>query len=170
MQDGEQLVRWTRTGEDPRVIKHCLLSINQPCHPARQRPNAKLGLINRRKDKQQLLFYSENKTWCSALISFGVSTSQSTLALFPRMIVPLDFAVMSSENMKPVAVGADVLDERGFCGSSFLCSSAVHSAPHRAWGCSFCVVFFSRSFEEVGLNLRSGNSSDMFQFLISPKL
>lgn len=86
------------------------------------------------------------------------------------MIVPLDFAIMSSENMKPVAVGADMLDEWRFCGSSFLCSSAVLSAPRQAWGCSFCVVFFSCSFEEVGLNLRSGNSSEMFQFLISPKL
>lgn len=99
MQDGEQLVRWTRTEEDPRVVKHCWLSVNQTCHPALERPNTKLGLINRRKVMQQLLFYWENKTWCSALVSFGVSTAQSTLALFSRMIVSLDFAILSSEDL-----------------------------------------------------------------------
>jgi len=62
MQDGEQLVRWTGTEEDPRVKKHCWLSINQPCHPVLERPDTKLRLVNRRKDMQQLLFYSENKT------------------------------------------------------------------------------------------------------------
>ena len=142
MQDGEQLVRWTRTEEDPGIIKHFWLSINQPCHPALDRPNAKLGLINRRKDMQQLLFYSENKTCWSALVSFGVSTSQSTLALFSRMIVTLDFATPSSEDVEPAAVGDDMRDEQGFCSSSVLRGSAVHSAPHRGRGSSFCIAFF----------------------------
>lgn len=120
---------------------------------------------------QQLLFYSENKTWCSALVSFDVSTSQSTLALFSRMIVTLDFAVLSSEDMELATIGDDVLDEWGFCGSS-LCSSAVRSAPRRGLGCSFCIAFFfvPFSFEEVGPNPRSDDCSEMFLFLISPRL
>lgn len=82
MLDGEQLVGWTRTEEDPGIIKHCWLSINQPRHPALDRPNTKLGLINTRKDMQQLLFYSENNTCCSALASFGLHFSVHSSSIF----------------------------------------------------------------------------------------
>lgn len=104
----EQLVGWIRTEEDPGIIKHCWLSINQPRHPALDRPNTKLGLINTRKDMQQLLFSSENNTCCSALASFGVSTSQSTIALFSRMIFTIDFGIPSLEDIGPATVVEDM--------------------------------------------------------------
>lgn len=87
MQDWEQLVRWTRTEEDPGVIKHCWLRINQPCHPALGRPNAKLSLINRRKDMQQVLLYSENRTCCSALVLVSPLLNPLSLCFLGRLLL-----------------------------------------------------------------------------------
>lgn len=134
MLDREQLAGWIRTEEDPGIIKHCWLSINQPRHPALDRPNTELGLINTRKGMQQLLFFPENNTCCSALASFGVSTSQPALGLFSRMIFTLEFGIPSLEDVEPAIVGEDMQDEQGFCHSSILCCSAV---PQRALGSHF---------------------------------
>lgn len=108
MLDVERLVGWIRTEEDPGIMKHCWLSINQPHHPALDRPNTKLGLINTKKDMQQLLFSSENNTCCSALASFGISTSQSTLVLFSGMIFTIDFGIHSLEDIGPATVVEDM--------------------------------------------------------------
>lgn len=169
MLDREQLAGWIRTEEDPGIIKHCWLSINQPHHPALDRPNTKLGLINTRKDMQQLLFSSENNTCCSALASFGVSTSQPTLGLFSRMIFTLEFGIPSLEDVEPATVGEDMQNEQGFCHSSILCCSTM---PQRALGSHFVwiFVFFSFSSEELGPNPTSDTGSEMFLFLISAEL
>ncbi|KAJ7401864.1 hypothetical protein BTVI_91920 [Pitangus sulphuratus] len=114
--------------KDLGVIKYCWLSIKQPHHPTLDKPNTKLGLINTRKDMQQLLSCSENNTY-SVLASFGVSTSQFTLALFSRIIVTLEYGIPSSEDVEPATVGEDTQNEWGFCRSSILHCSAERSAP-----------------------------------------
>lgn len=94
--------------EDPGFTKHCCQSINQLCHPALDRPNAKLGLINRGKGMQQLLFYSEKKHAVllqSVLVSpllnslqlyfLGCSLLQAVQYLLQRMWSQLPLVMMN---------------------------------------------------------------------------
>lgn len=140
MQDWEELVKWTRTEEDPGVIKHCWLRINQPCRPALGRPNAKLRLINRRKDMQQVLFYSENRTCCSALVLVSPLLNPLSLCFLGRLLLSaLQSLLQRTGNHHRWWRRA------GWAGLlRFLRPPpALHgAAPRRGLGCLFCIAFF----------------------------